>query len=84
MRENTGVGVSRTDGSHDELRSHRGIVRRVPEGIQDRSGDLSFGADYTVTSTTNNSGQVLTKVEVILFFWGWFWSSTPPPVTLGR
>lgn len=68
-----------TDNSQDDLQSHHGIVRRVPPSTQDHGGDLSFGADYTVTSTTDNGGQVLTHVEVILCFWGSFWSSTPPP-----
>src|SRR5690242_5495503 len=74
-----GVGVMRTSDDQGGLQSHRGIVRRVPEEIEDRGGDLSFGADYTVTSTTDNGGQVLTDVEVILCFWGSFWSATPPP-----
>src|SRR5690349_15316432 len=69
----------RTSDDQGGLQSHRGIVRRVPEEIEDRGGDLSFGADYTVTSTTDNGGQVLTDVEVILCFWGSFWSATPPP-----
>jgi hypothetical protein len=68
-----------TDASDDNLESHRGIVRRVPEGVKDHSGDLDFSADYTVTSTTDNGGKVLPSVEVILCFWGSFWSSTPPP-----
>ena len=68
-----------TNDSQDDLQGHRGIVRRVSEDVQDHSGDLSFGADYTVTSTTDNGGQVLTNVEVILCFWGSFWSTTPTP-----
>ena len=68
-----------TNDNYDDLQSYRGIVRRVSEDVQDHSGDLSFGADYTVTSTTDSGGKVLPSVEVILCFWGSFWSTTPPP-----
>ena len=57
----------------------RGIVRRVDPKVKPRAGDLEFGADYTVTSTTDNGGKVLTDVEVILCFWGSFWTTNPAP-----
>jgi hypothetical protein len=58
---------------------HRGIVRRVDPGIRPKSGDEAFSPEYTVTSTTDGGGKVLTDVEVILCFWGSFWSANPPP-----
>jgi hypothetical protein len=57
----------------------RGIVRRVDPKVRATAGDLDFGADYTVTSTTDNGGKVLTDVEVILCFWGSFWTTNPAP-----
>jgi hypothetical protein len=59
--------------------THRGIVRRVDPSVRAKGGDETFAPDYTVTSTTDDGGQVLTDVEVILCFWGSFWSSNPPP-----
>jgi hypothetical protein len=58
---------------------HRGIVRKVEPEKAPKGGDLTFAADYTVTSTDDNGGRVLTDVEVILVFWGSFWSATPAP-----
>lgn len=58
---------------------HRGVVRRVDPKAKPRGADLEFGADYTVTSTDDDGGRVLTDVEVILCYWGTFWSTTPPP-----
>jgi hypothetical protein len=58
---------------------HHGVVRRTDPNAKDRGADLEFGADYTVTSTDDKGGRVLTGVEVILCYWGSFWSKTPPP-----
>ena len=57
----------------------RGIVHRVDPKSKPSAGDVEFSPDYTVTSTTDGGGLVLMDVEVILCFWGNFWSSTPPP-----
>ena len=57
----------------------RGVVKRVSPDVLPKSGDVTFSPDYTVTSTTDGGGKVLTDVEVILCFWGTFWSTTPPP-----
>src|SRR4051794_32974957 len=62
-----------------DRKTKKGVVERVNPEVQPKSGDLSFSADYTVTSTTDGGGLVLTNVEVILCFWGSFWSTTPPP-----
>ncbi|MDQ2748693.1 MAG: hypothetical protein M3Y44_04065 [Actinomycetota bacterium] len=58
---------------------HRGIVRKVEPEKEPKGGDLTFAPDYTVTSTDDNGGRVLTDVEVILVFWGSFWSTSPAP-----
>ncbi len=65
-----------SDGKSAKL---RGIVRRVDPGSKPTGGDIEFSPDYVVTSTTDGGGHVLTQVEVILCFWGSFWSKTPPP-----
>jgi hypothetical protein len=57
----------------------RGVVRRVHPKTKPRGADLDFSADYTVTSTDDKGGRVLTDVEVIVCYWGSFWSTTPPP-----
>jgi hypothetical protein len=57
----------------------RGIVRRAESKEAEAGGDETFAPDYTVTSTTDSGGKVLTDVEVILIFWGSFWTTTPPP-----
>jgi hypothetical protein len=57
----------------------RGIVRRAESKKAEAGGDETFAPDYTVTSTTDGGGKVLTDVEVILIFWGSFWTTTPPP-----
>jgi hypothetical protein len=59
--------------------AHRGVVRRADPKAAPRGADLDFGADYTVTSTDDDGGRVLTDVEVILCYWGSFWSTTPAP-----
>ena len=56
-----------------------GIVRRLDPKAKPNPGDVEFSPDYTVTSTTDGGGLVLTNVEVILCFWGSFWSKTPAP-----
>jgi hypothetical protein len=57
----------------------RGIVRRVDPSSKPSGGDIEFSPDYVVTSTTDGGGHLLTNVEVVLCFWGSFWSKTPPP-----
>src|SRR5580704_999521 len=57
----------------------RGIVRRLSTETEPHAGDVTFSPDYTVTSTVDGGGRVLTDVEVILCFWGSFWSKTPEP-----
>jgi hypothetical protein len=58
-------------------------VPGLPLGVTyveaEAGGDETFAPDYTVTSTTDGGGKVLTDVEVILIFWGSFWTTTPPP-----
>ena len=44
-----------------------------------KTADISQSPDYTVTSTTDGGGLVLTSVEVAAVFWGSFWSKTPAP-----
>src|SRR5215471_14431656 len=58
-----------------------GIVHRLAPDSQPTNvgGDVTFSPDYTVTSTTDGGGRVLTDVEVILCFWGSAWNSNPPP-----
>ncbi|HEY7097842.1 MAG TPA: hypothetical protein VH437_14040 [Terriglobales bacterium] len=60
---------------------HKGIVHRLEPHNQPTNvgGDVTFSPDYTVTSTTDGGGRVLTDVEVILCFWGTAWNSNPPP-----
>jgi hypothetical protein len=40
--------------------------------------DVSQSPDYTVTKTKDNSGLILTSVEVAVIFWGKYWSKTSP------
>ena len=62
---------------HDkQTKKLRGIVHRLDPKSKPHAGDVEFSPDYTVTSTTDGGGQVLTDVEVILCFWGSFWSRT--------
>jgi hypothetical protein len=56
-----------------------GIVERTRPESKPLGADEQFSADYTVTSTTDGGGRVLTDVEVILVFWGSFWTATPAP-----
>jgi hypothetical protein len=44
----------------------KGIVRHADPKSKPNGEDLTFGADYTVTSTDDKGGHVLTDVEVIL------------------
>jgi hypothetical protein len=53
-------------------------ITRMPDG-HIKTADISQSPDYTVTSTTDGGGQVLTAVEVAAIFWGSFWSTTPAP-----
>lgn len=77
----TGAGCAMTaNGEIEDGRATlRGIVRKVEPGTGPVGGDLTFSPDYTVTSTDDKGGRVLTGVEVIIIFWGSFWSATPPP-----
>ena len=60
--------------------ARRGIVRRLEAAATKAAGgDAVFSPDYAVTGTTDGGGALLTNVEVILCFWGSFWSSNPPP-----
>jgi hypothetical protein len=43
-----------------------------------KTADVSQSPDYTVTSTTDGGGLVLTAVEVAAIFWGSYWSNTAP------
>ena len=61
------------------IRKFRGIVGRVDTEEIIQAGDVIFSPNYTVTSTVDDGGRLLTNVEVILCFWGSFWSSSPPP-----
>ena len=56
-----------------------GIVESAHPQSKPTAADEQFSADYTVTNTTDGGGKVLTEVEVILIFWGSFWTKTPPP-----
>jgi hypothetical protein len=42
-------------------------------------GDSVQSPDYTVNSTKDDGGLVLTNIEVVVVFWGSFWSKTSPP-----
>jgi len=60
----------------------RGLVRPHKAGSKPvaTGRDIVFtGTDYTVTSTTDGGDPLLTNVEVIVCFWGSFWSTTPAP-----
>jgi hypothetical protein len=57
----------------------RGIVKHAETGRTPSGGDAEFSPDYTVTSVVDGGGKLLTHVEVILCFWGSFWSKNPPP-----
>jgi hypothetical protein len=63
----------------ENTKKFSGVVQRMDLKGKLAAGDVEFSPDYTVTSTTDGGGKVLTNVEVILCFWGSFWSSTPPP-----
>jgi hypothetical protein len=65
--------------SNKEPEEVRGIARRADLATRPPAGDVKFAPDYTVTSTTDGGGALLTNVEVILCFWGSFWSTTPAP-----
>jgi hypothetical protein len=63
----------------DKKTKFRGIVQRLDPKSRPNPGDVEFSPDYNVTSTTDGGGQHLTDVEVILCFWGSFWSKIPAP-----
>jgi hypothetical protein len=67
------------NGNREQRPHGKGIVRRLDPASKPNAGDVTFSPDYTVTSTTDGGGAVLTNVEVILCFWGSFWTTTPPP-----
>jgi hypothetical protein len=54
-----------------------GIVRRTTAERPSGADDV-FNPDYTVTSTTDGGDPLLTNVEVIVIFWGSYWSNTSP------
>jgi hypothetical protein len=56
----------------------KGKVPRTTAKSTNIGRDDVFGSDYTVTSTTDGGGLLLTNVEVIVIFWGSYWSSTSP------
>jgi hypothetical protein len=64
---------------HAKEQLPRGIARKATSKQAEAGGDETFAPDYTVTSTTDGGGKVLTDVEVILIFWGSFWTTNPPP-----
>ena len=66
-------------GNESKSAQARGIVRRLDPSSKPSGGDIEFSPDYTVTSTTDGGGHVLTNVEVILCFWGSFWTKNPRP-----
>ncbi len=40
--------------------------------------DIIFSPEYTITSTTDGNGRLLKNVEVIICFWGRYWTRTSP------
>lgn len=62
-----------------KTKEFRGVVHRLEPKTTPSGGDVVFSPDYTVTNTRDEGGRVLTNVEVILCFWGSFWSNTPSP-----
>lgn len=61
-----------------KIKKASGLVERIDPKAK-AGGDVKLPPDYTVTSTTDGGGQLPTNVEVILCFWGSFWSRTPAP-----
>ncbi len=55
------------------------IVRRLVATAAPAGGDVVFSPDYAVTGTVDGGGRLLTHVEVVLCFWGSYWSTTPGP-----
>ena len=53
-------------------------ITQPKAGKAAKTGDVLQSPDYTVTSTTDGGGLVLTNVEVAAIFWGSYWSSTSP------
>jgi hypothetical protein len=54
-------------------------IKPAEPGVGPSGGDSHQNPDYTVTSTTDSGGLVLTNVEVVVIFWGSYWSSTSSP-----
>lgn len=67
-----------TENTAKETGTRKGRVPRSTAKSANIGGDDVFGSDYTVTSTTDGGGLLLTNVEVIVIFWGSYWSSTTP------
>lgn len=67
------------DKKSDRKKRYRGIIERLPANSKPRGADETFAPQFTVNSTNDGGGQVLTNVEVILCFWGTFWTTNPPP-----
>jgi hypothetical protein len=71
------------------MNKQTGIVPRLDPKSTPRAGtaaapgvavsEIEFSPEYTVTNTIDVGGKLLTKVEVILCFWGSFWSKNPRP-----
>ena len=62
------------------MRDHSRTTGRPLALSQDsQGGDSVQPPDYTVTSTTDGGGLVLTNIEVAVVFWGSYWSTTSPP-----
>src|ERR1700730_9898533 len=60
-----------------QLSKSKGPIEQSDKG-KFKDADVSLSPDYTVTSTTDGGGLVLTNVEVVIIFWGSYWSSTSP------
>jgi hypothetical protein len=60
--------------------AHRPPVTHPPvAGGTVSHADIHQGPDAPVTSTTDGGGLVLTNVEVVVIFWGTYWTGTSPP-----
>jgi len=60
------------------LSKSKGTVKQSNLKGKFKNADVSLSPDYTVTSTTDGGGLVLTNVEVVVIFWGSYWSSASP------
>jgi hypothetical protein len=60
--------------------TNRPLTLAPPKTAEElKSLDIFQSPDYTVTNTKDNGGLVLTSVEVVVIFWGKYWSKTPSP-----